>query len=411
MRIDSHYIRNFDFVLLFLCLVLCILGIMVIYSATAESSTLAGLHRYQARGFVIGFIGMTIAVLVHYRTFEALAWVFYGLSLVLLILVLTSSAQGYRAHRWLEFGFLRIQPSEIAKIATIFALARFLSNRKRDPTRLREIAKVFIIVLIPMLLVVQQPDLGTSLVYVAISLPMLYWAGVPLLTLIYIISPVIGLIIAIVTSFSLLPWTVFMIGLFALLFITHTRLAASALVVAMNLLTGLVTPSIWNRLHPYQQQRILAFLDPEGDPLGSGYQIIQSKVAIGSGRLFGKGFLEGTQKKLEFLPEQHTDFIFSVVGEELGFIGSIVILCLLWFLIVKLLRIAANQRNHFASLVTVGITSVLIIHIFVNVGMTIGLLPITGLPLPFFTYGGSFLVVVMLMMGTVMNFQMRRHDY
>jgi rod shape determining protein RodA len=411
MRIDSHLIRNFDLILLGLCILLCFAGILAIYSATIEFPGLSGLHHDQIKWFLVGFTLMTVAVLVHYRTFEALAWVFYGSAIVLLFLVLSSNAAGFKAQRWLEFGFIRFQPSEIAKIATIFALARFLSHRKRDPTRFRELVRVFILVLIPMLLVLKEPDLGTSLVFAAIAFPMLYWAGVPLLTLVYILSPVIGLIIAVVTSFSLLPWTLFMITLFGLLFLTHTRLVTSGLVIAMNLITGLVTPSIWNKLHSYQKQRILAFLDPEGDPLGSGYQIIQSKVAIGSGKLIGRGFLNGTQKKLEFLPEQHTDFIFSVVGEELGFIGSLIILLLLWMLIVKMIHVAANHRNGFASLVAVGMASVLMIHVFVNVGMTVGLLPITGLPLPFFTYGGSFLVVVMFMLGMVMNFQMRRHDY
>ncbi|MFC2075656.1 rod shape-determining protein RodA [candidate division KSB1 bacterium] len=411
MRIDSHYVRNFDLFLLVICILLCFAGIFIIYSATIEFPGLSGLHRVQIKWFLVGFAAMTVAVLVHYRTFEALAWVFYGVSMVFLFLVLTSDASGFKAQRWLEFGFISFQPSEVAKIATIFALARFLSQRKRDPTRLRVLARVFIIVLIPMLMVLQQPDLGTSLVFAALAFPMLYWAGVPLLALVYILSPVIGLIISIVTSFSLLPWTLFMIALFVILFLTHTRLATSGIVIAMNLFTGLVTPTIWNKLHPYQKQRILAFLNPEGDPLGSGYQIIQSKVAIGSGKLLGRGFLSGTQKKLSFLPEQHTDFIFSVIGEELGFIGSLVILLVFWLLVVKLLRIAANHRNNFASLVAVGMASVLIIHIFVNVGMTVGMLPITGLPLPFFTYGGSFLVTVMFMLGMVMNFQMRRHDY
>jgi rod shape determining protein RodA len=286
------------------------------------------------------------------------------------------------------FGF---QPAEIAKIATILVLARLLAQRDDGLGALRDIVAPAALVSLPLALVMLQPDLGTAMAFVGILFAMLFWAGTPVALLLLVASPVAGLVL----SFDTRVWSWYIVAVVGFLYFYRYRLFLfeSVAVVLANLAAGTIARPLWNSLAAYQQNRILVFLDPEVDPRGAGYQIIQSKVAIGSGGLLGKGFTLGTQKRFDFLPEQHTDFIFSVVGEELGFLRTLLVILLFAFVLIRLARMAQGSSDPFAGLVLLGILGAWLVHIFVNVGMTVGLVPITGIPLPFVSYGGTFLLM------------------
>ena len=292
---------------------------------------------------------------------------------------------------WLSIAGFRFQPAELAKIATILALARFLGQSKEGPQALRELLAPVGIVALPLGLVILQPDLGTAMAFIGILFAALYWGGTPLPLLILLASPGLGLIL----SFDTGIWSLYIVALTLSLFFYRYRLylVESVGVVLANLAAGTIALPLWRSLADYQRNRLLVFLDPSVDPRGAGWHLIQSKVAIGSGGLLGKGFTEGTQKRLDFLPEQHTDFIFSVVGEELGFLGTTLVIGAFAFVLLRLVRLATDAPDPFAGLVIFGIFGAWITHIFVNVGMTIGVVPITGIPLPFVSYGGSFLLM------------------
>ncbi|HEY3156576.1 MAG TPA: rod shape-determining protein RodA, partial [Candidatus Eisenbacteria bacterium] len=311
------------------------------------------------------------------------------------------------AQRWLGWGPVKIQPSELAKVATVILLASQLGDRKKDLTQIRNLVRPILTAGIPFLLVLKQPDLGTSVAFVAMLLTMLYWAGLPLLYLFFLISPIANVAL----SFYTPAWFVFLGVLAVILYRSRIRLLPLLLVVGVNLIVGIATPQIWNHLQPYQKQRITTFLDPGADAYGAGYQIIQSKIAIGSGQVFGKGYLHGTQKGLAFLPEQHTDFIYSVVGEETGFVGAALVASLYLLLILRGIRVAHHARNRFGSLLAIGMTSIFLYHVLVNIWMTVGLAPVTGLPLPLLSYGGSSLVASFLQVGLIQNVAMRWRDY
>ncbi|HID95771.1 MAG TPA: rod shape-determining protein RodA, partial [Candidatus Latescibacteria bacterium] len=359
------------------------------------------IHKKQMFWAIFALIAMLVAIAIPNKVFYGFSYLLYGICILSLLWVPAIGTKG----RWVNLGPVSVQPSELAKIAVVFALGRYLSGKKRVSPR-HAVVPV-IIILIPMLLVAKQPNLGTSLVYGAVLIPMLYWAGFKPLHLFLIFSP----LFSIVSGFWWVSWLTFIIALAVVLYLVRPRLVAAAGLVIINLIFGILTPVLWGSLHTYQQQRIIGFLSPGRDPLGSGYQIIQSKVAIGSGGFLGKGFLGGTQTKLAFLPRQHTDFIFSVIGEELGFIGSTLVLSLFLFLLYRGIAIAASAKNRFASLISIGLVSILGFHVFVNVGMTVGMLPVTGLPLPFLSYGGSSLVTNMTLVGLLLNVGLRRHEY
>ncbi|MGH2570463.1 MAG: FtsW/RodA/SpoVE family cell cycle protein, partial [bacterium] len=263
-----------------------------------------------------------------------------------------------------------------------------------------------LIVLVPAAFVLRQPDLGTAILFLVAVPPMLYWSGVSLRYLLLATSPAISVVCASSTA----SWIVFSIALLALAYHSRALLLERMLFVGGSVAAGIITPLLWGRLEPYQRQRIIAFLDPESYPSGAGYQIIQSKVAIGSGGLAGMGFLEGTQKGLAFLPARHTDFIFSVVGEEFGYIGTMAVLALFTFLVIRGFRIAASSRDPFAGLAVVGVMSIFAFQVFVNIGMTVGLFPVTGVPLPILSYGGTSLLATMAGLGFVLGVGLRRKD-
>ena len=266
-----------------------------------------------------------------------------------------------------------------------------LSTRGAAPANLRDLLAPSALAAVPLLLVIRQPDLGTALAFIGILFAVLYWAGTPLPFLLLLASPGVGLIL----TFNTLGWSAYMVALVGFLYLQRYRLflVESVAVILANLAAGTVAQPLWKSLAEYQRNRLLVFLDPSVDPRGAGYHLIQSKVAIGSGGLTGKGFTLGTQKRFDFLPEQHTDFIFSVVGEELGFVGTTIVLLLFAYVLTRLIRMAVEAPDPFAGLLLFGIFGAWITHIFVNVGMTIGLVPVTGIPLPFVSYGGSFLLM------------------
>jgi rod shape determining protein RodA len=325
-------------------------------------------------------------------------------SLLLLVSVLIAGSSAGGARRWILFGSFRFQPSEFAKLATILLLARTLAGRRHPADNLVALFVPLVVMLLPMAIVLKQPDLGTALVFLVVLPPMLYWSGVPFHYLLLASSPVIS----VVCASSLPSWIAFTIFLLGLSYFSRAVLLERILFVSLSVIAGILTPLLWGRLEPYQQQRIIAFLDPAQFSSGAGYQIIQSKVAIGSGGLTGVGFLDGTQKGLAFLPARHTDFVFSVVGEEFGFLGTMTVLALFTFLIVRGFRIAAAARDPFAGLTAVGILSMLAFQVFVNIGVTVGLVPVTGLPLPIFSYGGTSMIATMAGLGIVAGVGLRR---
>src|SRR5918999_1796821 len=274
-------------------------------------------------------------------------------------------------------------------------LARVLASNRDAPKTLLELWKPALVVGVPWLLIMGQPDLGTGIVFIGILFGMLFWFGIPWPLLILVASPAVSLILA----FSTTVWGAWFLLLVALVIWYRPFLAEGVFLVVSNVAMGVLAPLLWERLQPYQQKRLLVFLDPTMDLRQSGYHVMQSKVAIGSGGFFGKGWLQGTQKELGFLPAQHTDFIFAVVGEELGFIGVMVTLALFLFLLLRVVRIAARANDGFSSLIAFGLASSWLVHIVVNIGMTLNLMPITGIPLPFFSYGGSFLLASWLSIG------------
>lgn len=405
---QKNKILSLDFTLLVIVTCLVSIGLIAVYSATHMAIQSSGEYfTKQLMVAILGFILMISLAFIPFRYIQRSSYIFYGISILLLIFVLIFGSRGYGAERWLAIGSIQIQPSEFCKLATIMAVANFISKSDVDVNKLKSFLIVIGLIIIPFVLIVRQPDLGTSLVFLAIILPLLYWSGLNWFYLFVIITPLITFLL----SFNFYAFLGWMIVISLILIVSRQKPIILIGVFLLHIFVGLITPILWDQLKPYQQQRILTFANPEADPQGAGYQIIQSKVAIGSGGFGGKGFLEGTQTQLRFLPAQHTDFIFSVIGEEWGFSGVLVVLMFFTLILLYFIYLAGMVRSKFSSLVIIGIATVLFFHIVVNIGMTIGLAPVTGLPLPFISYGGSFLLSIFLMMGIIMNFSMNRFSH
>jgi rod shape determining protein RodA len=409
-------LRETDFLLLGAALLTVLLGITMIYSATFYSENEALKAAWQRQSFfaLIALLLILGIVFIPNKVLYGLAYPLYGLSLLTLLMVLVwGSGSGDLAARWLVVGPVRLQPSELAKITTIIALAHYLADYSRERINsLGVFLGALLIPLVPMALVVRQPDLGTAISFGAPFFPMLYWAGMRRLYIFFVISPLFSVVFAFEQFFQ----TPFLFAAFIIIsaVVVHFLLAklwVTLTLLGVNLSAGLVTVYLWNSLLEYQKKRILILLNPDSDRLGDGWNIIQSKIAIGSGGLRGKGFLGGTQPELEFLPAAHTDFIFSVIGEELGFIGALVVLALFVFLIGRAFYIGSIVNSRFLSFVAIGLGSMLTFHVFVNIGMTIGVLPVTGLPLPFLSYGGSSLLANCIAIGLLMHIYTNRHEY
>jgi rod shape determining protein RodA len=392
-KLDRHLVA--------ISLGLMLFGLLTLYSAgqTDVPTHAAGVWQRQLVWFGVGVVAGWVVFHVSLRLLEWLAPALYALSLALLMVVLvvgTGAGTALSSHSWLSIGGHQIgQPSELAKVATVLMLARYLSGRREPPRSLRDLLVPGIIVGAPFLLVLKQPDLGSAIVFIGIAFAMLFWAGVRPRLLFLIASPGLSLLLA----FTNWVWAIWMVGLTLLLVLWRPYIYDALVVWFLNVAMGTIALPLWQRLAPYQQNRLLTFLNPEADPRAAGYHAIQSRVAIGSGGWFGTGYTQGPQKRLAFLPEQHTDFVFPIVGEELGFLGVMVALGLFLALFLTLLRIARRATDPFSSLVTFGILGLLFTHVFENVGMTVNLMPITGIPLPFFSYGGSFFIICALCLG------------
>jgi len=395
-----------DWPLAIIALALSAFGVAMVYSAgqTDIPTFVAGLYKSQAIWLLIG-IGCAWAIgNSSVRMIEWATWPAYILSIGLLALTLVIGSGGgsMAAHEksWIAIGGHRLgQPSELAKITVTLMLAKVLAERREGPKSLLDLWKPAIVVGIPWVLIMLQPDLGSGLAFIGIFFGMLFWSGVPWPLLLLLASPVVSLVL----SFSTGLWGAWFLILIALVLWYKPYLIEGIVLMVLNVATGVVAPLLWEKLKPYQQNRLKVFLDPSADPRASGYHVIQSKIAIGSGGLWGNGFTLGTQKRSGFLPEQHTDFIFSVVGEELGFIGVAVALALFLALFLRITKIAARANDSFGGLAAFGLMSCWLIHVLINVGMTLNLMPITGIPLPFFSYGGSFMLASWLGVGILLR--------
>ena len=390
-----------DWVLFFIIVALILIGIVAIQSATVDSGSQMKETNFQKQ-IIWAILGLLIYFsisLINFRFLYALAYFALLVGILLVLLTYIPAISKGASGRWIGFGGLTIQPSEFMKVFLIIGLARLLTDNIKNLSKPKSLILPFIIAGVVTLLVLRQPDLGTAMVFPAILFPMLFWSAVPVMTLFLIIAPIISLL----SAFNLISF-VFWIGLILLLlWFARKSLRFIVLMFLLNVSVGLVTPMMWNNIRPYQQKRILTYVNKQLDPRGSGYQVLQSKVAIGSGGMYGKGLGDGTQSQLKFLPEQHTDFIISLIGEELGFIGVSTVLLLFFFLLAKIINKASNSKNVFESLVLIGISALLLFQIFINIGMTTGLVPVTGLPLPFISYGGSSLLAMMILMGLVQS--------
>jgi len=392
--------RQLERLLVVVALTLAVLGLVMLYSA-GQTDTPSGATNVWLRQLVflgVAFVAAFVTSRISFRLFEWAAPWLYGLGLGLLALTLViGSGSGTAAgtNSWLGVGGARIQPVEFAKLATILMLARWFASRREPPASLRAMIPPIIIASVPALLVLLQPDLGSAMVFGGILFATLFWAGVPIHLLFFLASPVFSLLLA----WNTVWWSIWMIGLFVVLLRWRLFILESITIYLANSAMGVLAIVVWNRLGDFQRARILTFIDPESDPLHRGYQAIQSRTAIGSGGLLGSGFTEGPQKRSGFIPEHWTDFAFSVVGEEFGFLGVTIALTLFFALLVVLIQIARRAADPFASIVVFGIVGLLFTHIFENVGMTISLMPITGIPLPFFSYGGSFLMAIGMAFG------------
>lgn len=393
-----------DTTLLLLVLGLSLFGVAMVYSAgqlDVPDPAVQGVWKKQLLFLGVSVVVFLVVTRIQVRWLEWAAVPAYLLGVALLGLTLFigrgyGTAQGTKS--WIDLGPVLFQPSQFAILATILMLARVTGNWREPPRSLWTLITPVVLVLIPMGLVMLQPDLGTAMVFTAILIAVLYWAGTPLGLMFMLVSPVVGLLL----SFNAGLFSVYMVLLVAFLYFYRSYLWEGVTVVVANLAAGTIALPLWNSLAGYQKARLLVFLDPSIDPRGAGWHVIQSRVAIGSGGLFGKGFTLGSQKRLAFLPEQHTDFIFSVIGEEFGFFfGTFPVLLVFGMILWRITRIAERAPDPFAGIVVFGIFGAWFAHVVVNIGMTVGIMPITGIPLPFLSYGGSFLLASYLALGLV----------
>ncbi len=355
--------------------------------------------------WLVGGVGIVLALIIARSRYENLLqwrWVVYGLTNASLLAVMFIGTSALGAQRWITIGGFNIQPSEFAKLGMIITLAAMLHGRTAStiPVMVQTLA----VTAVPWGLVFLQPDLGTSLVFGAITLGMLYWGNANPGWLMLLASPIVSAILFNVFYSSwligvALVWVLLM-GITAWLTLPWPRMGALAAMV-VNLVSGALGHLFWGLLKDYQKDRLILFLDPDKDPLGGGYHLIQSRIAIGAGEFWGRGFMKGTQTQLDFIPEQHTDFIFSAVGEELGFFGCFLLLLAFWLICLRLVIVAQNAKDNFGSLLAAGVLSMLVFQVVVNIGMTIGLAPVTGIPLPWISYGRSAMLTNFIALGLV----------
>ncbi|MBX3492191.1 MAG: rod shape-determining protein RodA [Parvibaculum sp.] len=354
-------LAEFNWGFLLLLVLIASIGFAMLYSV-AEGSFSPWAFR-QALRFAAGVCILLIAAMIDLRMWMRLAYPLYGVALAMLVAVEVVGMTGMGAQRWLNLGFVQIQPSEIMKVTLLMALARYFHGLTLDEvSRLRNLVIPVALVAAPVGLVVLQPDLGTAILLTASGAILFFAAG--------------------------LRWRYFILS--------------GAIVLA-------AVPVVWSRLHDYQKNRVFTFLDPERDPLGTGYHILQSKIALGAGGVFGKGFMEGTQSQLNFLPEKHTDFIFTMLGEELGLAGGLVLLTLYFIVLMFSLNVAMQCRNQFGRLLAIGVSMTFFLYVFINTAMVMGLLPVVGVPLPLVSYGGTAMLSLMFAFGLLMSVHIHRN--
>lgn len=361
---DPKLLKYIEYPIIIFILLITIISILVISSAT--HTTVAGENFYYTKKqiiwFFIGLVVMFIVISIDYHSIANCSNIIYILNILatLLVIIIGIGKQSTGAQRWIPIGPFRLQPSEFAKLALIITLSKYLEKKKPIKT-IKDLLPVVLHVGIPMVIVAKQPDLGTALVLIAIMFGIIFVAGI---------------------SYKLLGG-----------------------IIGAGILS---IPVLWKLLRGYQKKRILVFLNPYLDPLGAGYQVIQSKIAIGSGRIFGKGLFCGTQNQLDFLPVRHTDFIFAVLGEEWGLVGGLILFLLYFGLIYFTVRVAFKARDLLGTYISIGIASMWTFQVLVNIGMNIGIMPVTGIPLPFMSYGGSSFLMNAMAAGLVINIGMRR---
>lgn len=397
--------QGIDRTLLLITLALVAGGMVLIYSADHALDNSSHFEK-QVFYLTVAMIALIVATFVPTRYYFAFAYPIYGVALFFLLLVPVIGTAALGAKRWIVLGGINFQPSEPAKVAYLIAAARFLSGIRPDQTELRAIGGVIGLAILPMLMVLVQPDMGTSSLFPVIGAVLLAWWGLPLWYFLSVAMPAVAMF------FVTAPWLVLpleIIGFFWMRRAGMKWMGMSALAIVCILAT-ILAPMAWNHLKPYQQKRLTTFLDPAEDPLGSGYQVIQSKVAIGSGGITGAGFLKGTQTQLRFLPQQHTDFIFALAGEEFGLAGTTTVVGLFFLWGWRGIRIAVRGRSQFAGLIAAGITTMIVYHAGINIGMAIGVLPVTGIPLPFLSYGGSFLITCLMNTGILLSTGLYRRE-
>lgn len=388
--------RDADFILLLLPIILTILGGVVIHSTELNAGWTDWWQHW-----LVGGISLLLALAIARWPYERLLrlhWFTYAITNISLIAVLGLGTSALGAQRWITIGSLNIQPSEFAKLGVIITLAAIIHAKPiQHPL---DIFRVIWVTFLPWGLVFVQPDLGTALVFAAISLGMLYWGGAKISWLLLLGSPLIS---AIIFNLSIPIWLgwVAVISIIAWFSLPWLRIASLLLVSVVNLIAGEIGHIIWMLLQDYQKLRLVLFLDPNQDPLGGGYHLIQSRIAIGAGKLWGQGLQKGTQTQLHFIPEQHTDFIFSAIGEELGFVGCMFVLLIFLGICWRLLVVASQSRDDFGSLLAIGVFAMILFQAAVNIGMTVGVSPVTGIPLPWISYGRSALLTNFLAIGLV----------
>jgi rod shape determining protein RodA len=398
---------HFDYKTAAITLSLAFIGVVSVYSATYDARA-SEIFQKQVFWVIAGMVACGVIALLPFRFLQFISYPSYFLSVGMLLSVLILGKTVSGSTSWFNLGAFRLQPSEFTKITTVLALAQYLSRSDVSLQKLKDLAMAAGIVMLPVALIMLQPDMGTAFIYMGMFFPLLYWGGASRFTLLAVISPIVA---AVAALFGTTAFLVAVCILGVLLYLTKEHRIATAIVFSTTVLVGISVQFIYDGLKPYQQKRIATFLDPNADPLGAGYNILQSKVAIGSGGLFGKGYLHGTQTQLNFIPEQWTDFIFCVPGEEFGFVGSAAVLLLSMGLLVRGVSLASTVKNKFGSFAAIGISGIFATHMFLNIGMSLGLMPVIGIPLPFLSYGGSALIANMSMVGILMNLYAHRKEY
>ncbi len=384
-----------DWILLLSVMALTTFGGFTIYSTES-----AARHSYSYQHWFVSLLGLVIVLVLSRWRYQLLLrwyWGIYALTNLALIAVMVAGVSAKGAQRWITIAGFNVQPSEFAKIGMVITLAALLHDR--DGANLQTVLRTLAITALPWALVFLQPDLGTSLVFGVIVISMLYWANAKTGWLVLMISPLFS---AILYHLYLPGWLIWVLSVAGIAWLTlPVKVVSTLSAVAVNLGAVELGNFFWGLLKDYQKARLIMFIDPEQDPLGGGYHLIQSRIAIGAGKLWGQGWHQGSQTQLNFIPEQHTDFIFSAVGEEFGFIGSILLLAVFWLICMRLIWIACTARDNFGSLLAIGVLAIVAFQIVINLSMTIGLAPITGIPLPWMSYGRSSLLSSFISIGLV----------